>query len=129
MKPADNMASTSELTNGAKIPAVALGTWQSEPGKVRLSVKHALQCGYKHIECAFVYSNEDGVGKGLSDAFASGARREEIFITSKLWNTYHRNPEACLDEGLKRPGLDYVDSYLMHWPVPMSKATCSPLQD
>ena len=114
------MTRTFELNNGIKIPAVALGTWQSEPGKVRTAVKHALQCGYKHIDCAFVYGNENEVGEGLKDAIASGVKREDIFITSKLWNTYHRDPEACLDEGLRRLGLEYLDMYLMHWPVPMS---------
>lgn len=107
------------LNTGAKIPAVGLGTWQSDPGQVKDAVAHALKVGYRHIDCAFVYGNENEVGEGLKQAFDSGLKREEVFITSKLWCTYHRKPEDCLDEGLRRLGLDYVDLYLMHWPVPM----------
>lgn len=107
------------LNTGAKIPAVGLGTWQSDPGQVKAAVAHALKSGYKHIDAAFVYGNENEVGDGLKEAFDSGIKREDIFVTSKLWNTYHRKPEECLDEGLKKLGLDYVDLYLVHWPVPM----------
>ena len=109
-----------KLNTGSKIPALALGTWQSDSGQVKDAVAHALRSGYKHIDCAFVYGNENEVGEGLKQAFDSGIKREEIFVTSKLWNTYHRNPEQCLDEGLKKLGLDYVDLYLIHWPAPMS---------
>ena len=111
---------TFTLNTGAKIPSLALGTWQSAPGEVSAAVAHALKSGYKHVDCAFVYGNENEVGEGLKQAFDSGVNREDIFITSKVWNTYHRTPEKCLDEGLKRLGLDYVDLYLIHWPVPMS---------
>ena len=107
------------LNTGAQIPAVGLGTWQSDPGLVKDAVAHALKVGYKHIDAAFVYGNENEVGDGIKEALDSGVKREDIFVTSKLWNTYHRKPEECLDEGLKRLGLDYVDLYLMHWPVPM----------
>lgn len=112
---------TFTLNTGAKIPALGLGTWQSDPGEVKNAVAHALKSGYKHIDCAFVYGNENEVGQGLKEAFDSGVKREDIFVTSKLWNTYHREPEKCLDEGLKRLGLDYVDLYLVHWPAPMSE--------
>lgn len=118
--PCCKLTPTFELNNGVKIPKIALGTWQSDPGRVRDAVRHALIVGYRHIDCAFVYGNEAEVGEGLKQAFAAGLRRQDVFITSKLWNTYHRDPEACLDEGLRRLGLDYVDLYLMHWPVPMS---------
>ena len=112
---------TFTLNTGAKIPALGLGTWQSDPGQVKDAVAHALKVGYKHIDCAFVYGNESEVGEGLKEAFDAGVKREDIFVTSKLWNTYHRAPEKCLDEGLKRLGLDYVDLYLVHWPAPMSR--------
>jgi glycerol 2-dehydrogenase (NADP+) len=90
--------------------------------EVKDAVAHALKSGYRHIDAAFVYGNENEVGEGLAEAFTSGVKREDVFVTSKLWNTYHRKPEECLDEGLKRLGLDYVDLYLIHWPVPMSKS-------
>lgn len=109
------------LNSGSRIPALGLGTWQSDPGQVKDAVAHALKSGYKHVDCAFVYGNENEVGQGLKEAFDAGVKREDIFVTSKLWNTYHRKPEDCLDEGLARLGLDYVDLYLIHWPVPMSE--------
>lgn len=118
---------TFTLNTGAKIPAVGLGTWQSEKGQVATAVAHALKSGYRHIDAAFVYGNENEVGQGLKEAFDSGIKREDVFVTSKLWCTYHRKPEECLDEGLKRLGLDYVDLYLMHWPVPMNPNGNDPL--
>ncbi|KAF2157436.1 Aldo/keto reductase [Myriangium duriaei CBS 260.36] len=108
------------LNTGATIPAVGLGTWQSAPGEVKAAVAHALKSGYKHIDCAYVYGNEAEVGEGLAKAFKSGIKREDIFITTKLWCTFHSRPEECLNESLKALGLDYVDLYLMHWPVPMN---------
>ncbi|KAI5370834.1 putative aldo/keto reductase, aldo-keto reductase, NADP-dependent oxidoreductase [Septoria linicola] len=121
------MATTFTLNTGAKIPAVGLGTWQSEPGQVAKAVSHALKSGYRHIDAAFVYGNENEVGQGLKEAFDSGIKREDVFVTSKLWCTYHREPEKCLDEGLKKLGLDYVDLYLVHWPVPMNASGNHPL--
>ncbi|KAK3697287.1 hypothetical protein LTR37_017520 [Vermiconidia calcicola] len=115
------------LNTGAKIPALGLGTWQSDPGQVKDAVAHALKVGYKHIDAAFVYGNENEVGEGLKQAFDSGLKREDVFVTSKLWCTYHRKPEDCLDEGLKRLGLDYIDLYLIHWPAPMSPNGNHPL--
>jgi len=97
----------------------SLGTWQSEPGQVKAAVTHALKSGYKHIDCAFVYGNETEVGEGFKEAFQSGIKREDIFVTTKVWCTYHSRVEQCLDQSLKMLGLDYVDLYLMHWPVPM----------
>ena len=107
------------LNTGAKIPALGLGTWQSPPGEVKKAVSHALSVGYKHIDCAYVYGNEAEVGEGLAEGFKKGIKREDVFITSKLWCTYHSRVEQNLDESLKMLGTDYVDLYLMHWPVPM----------
>ncbi|SMY19805.1 unnamed protein product [Zymoseptoria tritici ST99CH_1A5] len=118
---------TFTLNTGARIPAVGLGTWQSSPGEVKKAVAHALKSGYKHIDCAFVYGNEAEVGEGLKEAFEAGIKREEIFITSKLWCSHHRKAEQGLDESLRRLGLDYVDLYLMHWPVPMNPNGNDPL--
>lgn len=109
-----------KLNTGAEIPAVGLGTWQSDPGVVKDAVSYALSIGYKHIDCAYVYCNEEEVGQGLKEAFARGIKREDIFITSKLWCTYHSRAEEALDKSLKSLGLDYLDLYLVHWPLPMN---------
>ncbi|KAI6103178.1 NADP-dependent oxidoreductase domain-containing protein, partial [Pisolithus croceorrhizus] len=106
-----------KLNNGESIPAIGLGTWQSKPNEVARAVEVALKKGYRHIDCAWAYGNEKEVGEGLR---ASGVPRSEVFITSKLWGTYHRRVEECLDETLTRLGTDYLDLYLIHWPVPMN---------
>ncbi|GAA5903956.1 hypothetical protein JCM8208_001739 [Rhodotorula glutinis] len=103
-----------QLNTGASIPSVGLGTWQARPGEVANAVEHALKSGYRHLDCALIYQNEQEVGAGIK---ASGVPRSEIFITSKLWNTYHGKVEQCLDESLASLGVDYLDLYLIHWPV------------
>lgn len=109
------------LNTGAKIPAVGLGTWQSDPGQVRAAVAHAIKSGYRHIDCAWCYGNEDEVGQGIKEGLeATGLKRSDIFITTKLWCTFHTRVEQNLDMSLKSLGLDYVDLYLMHWPVAMN---------
>lgn len=98
-----------------------LGTWQSPPGEVRKAVEHALSVGYRHIDAAYVYGNEDEVGQGLAAGFKSGIKREDIFVTTKFWCSFHTKPaEEALDLSLKSLGLDYVDLYLIHWPVAMN---------
>ncbi|KAI4752421.1 Aldo/keto reductase [Aureobasidium sp. EXF-3400] len=97
-----------KLNTGAKIPALGLGTWQSAPGEVKNAVSHALKVGYKHIDAAYVYGNEDEVGEGLAEGFKSGLKREDIFVTTKLWCTFHSRVEENLDLSLKSLGLDYV---------------------
>jgi glycerol 2-dehydrogenase (NADP+) len=111
-----------KLNTGASIPAVGLGTWQSAPGEVAAAVEHALKSGYRHIDAAFIYQNENEVGEGLKKAFAYGIKREDVFVTSKLWCTFHQTglPQKCLDQTLKNLGLEYIDLWLMHWPVPMN---------
>lgn len=79
-----------------------------------------MSVGYRHIDAAYVYGNEDEVGEGLAEAFKSGLKREDVFVTTKLWCTYHSRVEENLDKSLKSLGLDYVDLYLVHWPVPMN---------
>ncbi|KAI6000384.1 NADP-dependent oxidoreductase domain-containing protein [Pisolithus orientalis] len=106
-----------ELNSGESIPAIGLGTWQSKPHEVARAVAIALGKGYRHIDCAWAYGNEKEVGEGLR---ASGVSRSEVFITSKLWGTYHRRVEECLNETLANLGTDYLDLYLIHWPVPMN---------
>lgn len=104
------------LNTGAIIPAVGFGTWQAKPHEVEKAVEHALRCGYRHLDCAAIYRNEAEVGVGIK---ASGVPRRDIFITSKLWNTKHApaDVEPALDKTLKDLGTEYLDLYLMHWPV------------
>ncbi|KAH3667147.1 hypothetical protein OGAPHI_002796 [Ogataea philodendri] len=109
---------TQKLNTGASIPSIALGCWQSSPEDTYASVLHALKVGYRHIDTAHVYQNEADVGRAIRD---SGVPRESIFVTTKVWNTNQRDPASALDGSLKRLGLDYVDLYLMHWPVPFVK--------
>ncbi|KIJ59960.1 hypothetical protein HYDPIDRAFT_32690 [Hydnomerulius pinastri MD-312] len=106
-----------KLNNGESIPAIGLGTWQSKPNEVARAVEEALRKGYRHIDCAWAYGNEKEVGEGLR---ASGVPRSEVFITSKLWGTYHSRVEECLDQTLANLGTDYLDLYLIHWPVAMN---------
>ncbi|KAF8244840.1 Aldo/keto reductase [Wilcoxina mikolae CBS 423.85] len=107
---------TFTLNTGAKIPAVGLGTWLSAPGEVRGAVKAALEAGYRHIDAAAIYNNETEVGQGIKD---SSVPRSEIFLTSKLWNNdrHAKDVEKALDASLKRLDTDYLDLYLIHWPV------------
>ncbi|KAF7789685.1 hypothetical protein EIP86_000631 [Pleurotus ostreatoroseus] len=104
-----------KLNSGAEIPAIGLGTWQSKPDDVVHAVEYALkEAGYRHIDCAWAYGNEKEVGEGIR---RSGVPRSEIFITSKVWCTRQQDVEVALDETLANLGTDYLDLYLMHWPV------------
>ncbi|KAI1376196.1 Aldo/keto reductase [Hypoxylon crocopeplum] len=109
-----------KLNSGYTIPAIGLGTWQSKPNEVAHAVESALKSGYRHIDAAACYDNEDEVGRGIR---ASGVDRSEIFVTSKLWNTHHKleDVEVAVDITLKDLQLDYIDLYLIHWPVAFKK--------
>jgi alcohol dehydrogenase (NADP+) len=102
------------------MPALGLGTWKSEPDEVYTAVRAAIEVGYRHIDCAAIYQNEEEIGRALTDAFQAGdAKREDMWITSKLWNDSH-TPEhvrPALETSLKKLQLDYLDLYLIHWPV------------
>lgn len=111
-----NNTSTVKLNTGYTIPQVGLGTWRSKEGDGYKSVAAALKAGYRHIDGAAIYLNEEEVGKAIRD---SGIPREELFVTTKLWNTQQRNPKEALEQSLERLGLEYVDLYLIHWPVPL----------
>jgi len=118
----------------SEMPVVGLGTWQSKPGVVGAAVETALSVGYKHIDCAHVYQNEAEIGESFAKMFGEdGIKREEIFITSKLWNTFHRadEVEAACDTTLKNLQLEYLDLYLIHWPVALEpgKGTLFPVDD
>jgi len=104
-----------QLNNGKLMPLLGLGTWRSPPGEVTRAVQHALTSGYRHLDCASAYGNEKEVAAGIQ---ASGVAREEIFITSKLWNNKHHpdDVEAACRKTLSDLGLAYLDLYLIHWP-------------
>ncbi|OTA55599.1 aldo-keto oxidoreductase, NADPH-dependent [Hypoxylon sp. EC38] len=108
-----NTSKTFTLSSGDKIPAIGLGTWQSPKDATAKAVKHALSVGYRYIDTALAYGNEAEVGEGIR---ASGVPREQIWVTTKLDNTWHKRVAEGLDTSLKNLGLDYVDLYLMHWP-------------
>ena len=125
-----NFKSLSEgvrLANGNFIPAVGFGTWQATGNEAYNSVLCALKEGYRHIDTAAAYANEEEVGKAINDFIASGgAKREEIFVTTKLWNTDHGydSAAAAIKTSLAKLKLDYVDLYLIHWPNPLSFRNC-----
>ncbi len=108
---------TTQLHNGLEMPYLGLGVWQSKDGdEVVNAVQYALEAGYRHIDTAAIYANEEGVGEGLR---RSGLKREEVFVTSKVWNSDQREARVleAFDESLTKLGTDYLDLYLIHWPV------------
>jgi methylglyoxal/glyoxal reductase len=112
------MQSRKILNNGVEIPRLGLGVYQSSPGRItQHAVRYALNIGYRHIDTAYIYGNESDVGKAVHE---SGIQREEVFVTTKLWNTNQLGYESALQackESLQRLRLNYVDLYLIHWPV------------
>lgn len=106
------------LNNQVKIPQLGLGVWQANEGEeVESAVAAALEYGYRLIDTAAAYQNEIGVGRAIK---SSGIHREDIFITTKLWNGDHGYDSTlrAFDNSLKKLGLEYLDLYLIHWPVP-----------
>ena len=111
---------TFTLNDGNAMPAFGLGTWKSKPGLVTQAVKEALKVGYRHIDAAWIYQNETEVGQGIRESIETGVlSRKDLFATSKLWNTFHKpeDVETGCQETLTALGLDYLDLYLMHWPI------------
>lgn len=108
---------TIQLSDAQRIPQIGLGVWQASDDEARAAVRVALEEGYRHVDTASIYGNEKGVGEGLRDA---GTPREQVFLTTKIWNDAHglEAATAALDASLERLNVEYVDLLLIHWPAP-----------
>lgn len=108
---------TISLNNGVAIPQLGFGVYQVPPEDTADVVGTALEVGYRHIDTAKIYGNEEGVGRAVAN---SGLARKDVFVTTKLWNADHGHDSTlrAVDASLERLGLDYVDLYLIHWPTP-----------
>jgi len=106
---------TIALNDGTTIPQLGFGVWQVSTDDIVPAVRTALEVGYRHIDTAAIYGNEEGVGRAIQE---SGIPRNELYVTTKLWNTRHREAVAAAEESLAKLGLDHVDLYLVHWPSP-----------
>lgn len=108
------------MANGDILPGIGLGTWKSAPNEVKSAVKEAIKVGYRHIDCAAIYGNEKEVGEALSECFKEGiVDRKDLWVTSKLWNANQAKEHVipALKQTLSDLQLDYLDLYLIHWPV------------
>ncbi|AUP79053.1 aldo/keto reductase [Flavivirga eckloniae] len=115
---------TLKFNNNDEMPAFGLGTWKSEPGEVYNAVKTAIKEGYRHIDCAAIYGNEKEIGEALSECISEGiVARKDLWITSKLWCNAHAKEDVIptLKQTLHDLQLDYLDLYLIHWPVALKK--------
>jgi D-xylose reductase len=114
---------TLRLAGGDRMPAVGLGFWKIEPDRAATTVEAAIQCGYRHLDCACDYGNEAEVGAGLCRVLSSGlCKRGDLWITSKLWNTFHagQHVRPALERSLRDLQLDYLDLYLIHFPIALA---------
>lgn len=109
---------TITLNDGVPIPQLGFGTWKVPANEAEKAVSAALEAGFRHIDTAAIYGNEEGVGRALAD---SGLDRKDLFVTTKLWNSSHHADDArkAIETSLTKLGLDHVDLYLIHWPAPV----------
>lgn len=118
---------TFKLSNGVSMPAVGFGTFASEgsKGETYRAVMKALETGYRHLDCAWYYLNENEVGEGIRDFLKANpsVQRKDIFICTKVWNHLHRpeDVEWSINSSLQRMGLEYIDLFLVHWPIASEK--------
>ena len=112
------------LNNDVEMPQLGFGVWQLSDEEAFTAVGHAFEAGYRSIDTATAYGNEEGTGKALA---ASGIAREELFVTTKLWNSEQDYDSAlrAFDESLAELGLEYVDLYLIHWPLTRASGEAS----
>ena len=109
-----------QFSNNDKIPMLGLGTWKSAKGEIYQTVRKAIEIGYRHFDCALIYGNEHEIGQAISDAINNReVTRNELWITSKLWNNRHKivDIQPTIEITLDSLRLDYLDLYLIHWPV------------
>lgn len=104
------------MADGKEIPQLGLGVFKVDPGETRRIVGEAFEAGYRHIDTARIYNNEAEVGEAITE---SGIDRGDLFITTKLWNDSHERAQEAFDASMEKLGLDRVDLYLVHWPLPM----------
>ncbi|MGL4363626.1 MAG: aldo/keto reductase [Bacteroidales bacterium] len=117
------------FSNGDTMPLLGLGTWRASRDETYNIVFKAIEYGYRHIDCAPIYENEDIIGEAITDAITQGIiKRSDLFITSKLWNDAHlpKDVEPALQKSLRDLQVDYLDLYLIHWPVALKKGVKLP---
>lgn len=117
------------FSNNDQMPAFGLGTWKSAPGEVKKAIIQAIEIGYRHIDCAAIYGNETEIGEAIAECIEKGlVTRSDLWITSKLWNDSHKSNEVkpALEKTISDLNLEYLDLYLMHWPIAFKNGVAFP---